>query len=103
MLNNHLSAYEVEDLNADDLCIGQPYEDKIFVNSQSVHGEPLVFHHFENFAKERLSAGLVCWKERTNLIPKDIINCSLSPKSQMIQSRTVQGNDFSKPQMSTII
>ena len=42
MLNNHFSAYEVEDLNADDLCIGQPYEDKIFVNSQSVHGGPLI-------------------------------------------------------------
>ena len=42
MLIHYLSAYEVEDLNADDLCIGQPYEDKVFVNSQSVHGGPLI-------------------------------------------------------------
>ena len=80
------------------------FKNKDLYNTKCTYsqGALLNYHYFENFYKERLSAGLVCWKERTDLISKELKNCSLSPKSQMIQSRIVQGNDFSKPQMSTM-
>ena len=49
---------------------------------------------------ERQSAGLVCWKEKSDLISKDLKSCSLRPTTnategnQLLQTRIVQGNDY---------
>ena len=37
-----LSPYENGDIRSDDICIGQPLKDEIFVNAQSIHGGPLI-------------------------------------------------------------
>ena len=47
---------------------------------------------------ERESVGLQCWKEKTDLIPKKLKNCSLKPSmnatNSSLQTRIVQGNDY---------
>jgi len=48
-------------------------------------------NRFKNSYQDRLSAGLSCWEERTDLIPKKLKNCSLPPSNQVIESRIVQG------------
>ena len=51
-----------------------------------------------NCSIERESVGLVCWKEKTDLIPRDLKTCSLKTSAGLIetksplQARIVQGN-----------
>ena len=37
-----LSAYEDGDLDENNVCVGEPYEDEIFVRKQMMHGGPLI-------------------------------------------------------------
>ena len=52
-----------------------------------------------NCSIERESVGLVCWKEKTDLIPRHLKTCSLKPTTNnldtynALQTRIVQGND----------
>jgi len=34
--------YEDGDIGSDDVCIGEPYKDEVFVRTQSIHGGPLI-------------------------------------------------------------
>jgi len=57
---------------------------------------------------ERQSAGLVCWKEKSDLISKHLKNCQLKPatnvivENQLLQSRIVQGNDYNKRRYKSV-
>ena len=58
---------------------------------------------------ERQSAGLVCWKEKSDLISKHLKKCSLKPttnvieENQLLQSRIVQGNDYNYRRYKSVL